>query len=209
MKHQLFEVETRVHFQDEAELFEVLPFLQSCFNRRTQWETVHYGLEKHYQDEVLRIGKIFKAGEIHYYLGWKGPDQGSFANIRAELDEEITHGVKESEILAKLGGRTELPSYEAVLAELHLLELEPFMAFSGENSWGFYEPDQIDLKLMQAPALIYPCLLEAEKKASTIKDAKAKETDLRRFAAAHNLLSRIIRAEPPTLLWQNCHPQSE
>ena len=38
------------------------------------------------------MSKTIVDGKTKYYLGWKGCDTGTFANIREEIDEVITAG---------------------------------------------------------------------------------------------------------------------
>lgn len=196
------EVETRFYFRDQAEAFGCLPFLSSCFSRANRWKTVHYGLKLLQQDIVLRIGETIHPEGHRSFLGWKGRDTGSFANIRAELDEEITHGITHSLILKELGGQTEQASVTAVIAELARLGHPPFMEFAGENQFGFYEPQNLHLKLFYCSAVRYPYLLEIEKTAHTPEQALELEAELLAFTRQHHLEKRVVRDEPPTLLYQ-------
>src|SRR4030042_4541082 len=94
----LFEVEIRCHFDNPEEAFRVLPFLRSSLGRRVSWLTRCYGLALFRSGQLLRMTEVIDRGKVSYYLGWKGPDTGVFANIRQEVDEEITSGAINSAV---------------------------------------------------------------------------------------------------------------
>jgi hypothetical protein len=194
------EVETRFRFNDQAEALEILPFIAACFNRNNRWTTVHFGADLFGKDLILRIGESYRETGNQLFLGWKGPDRGSFANVREELDEEITVGIAASQILTLMGGEPDQPSAGAVARELVRLGHEPFMEFTGENLFGFYEPLRLHLKLLYCPILAHPCLLEIEKTATGNAEALELERELLAFTRQHRLEDRVVREEPPTLL---------
>jgi hypothetical protein len=197
-----FEVETRYHFQSRAEMFAFLPLLQPCFTRVNQWTTTHYGRELFGRDIILRIGATLRPTGNLASLGWKGPDTGSFANIRAERDEEITNGINSSWILELLGGVPDAVSPAAVAAELTRLGHAPFMEFAGANQFGLLKSLNLQLKMMECPVLRWPLLLEVEKTAHTPAEALKLEQDLIHFTKQYGLVDRVVHDEPPTLLYQ-------
>jgi adenylate cyclase class IV len=194
------EVETRFRFTDQTETFDLLPWIAPCFNRKNRWTTVHFGAGLFDKDIILRIGESYRETGNQLFLGWKGPDRGSFANIREELDEEITAGIISSQILTLMKGNPGQPSAGAVARELVRLGYEPFMEFTGENRFGFYEPLQLHLKLLYCPVLAHPCLLEIEKTAAGETEAMELERELLAFTRQYRLEERVVRKEPPTLL---------
>jgi hypothetical protein len=202
------EVETRFHFRDRTELFELLPFLSPCFTKTkiNRWTTVHYSKALYHRDIILRTGAIIRPEGNRSFLGWKGPDTGSFANIREECDEEITAGIIASRILTSLGGVPSANSPEAVVSDLIRLGHSPFMKFAGENQFGFYESLNLQLKIMSCPMLPWPLMLETEKTARTPAEALELEQDLLTFTGQYGLTDRVVRDEPPTLLYRVCFP---
>jgi len=197
------EVETRVQFSTVEEAFAAIPFLKESLIRENSWTTIYYGHFLFLKDQGLRIGVIRRSNGItQTFLGWKGPDQGNFANIREELDEEITCGIADSHILRLLGGKPHHADTAAVIDELIRLNHRPFMEFSGNNRSGFYEPLQIHLKLMHCPILRWPLLVELEKTAATLEEAKFHQSELEKLIADLGLTASVVREEPPTLLYQ-------
>jgi hypothetical protein len=206
LKNPLYEVETRFGFQDQEEAWKMLPFFQSSFNREIAWQTTHYSGELFRQGQIVRINRVERDGssDVSFSLGWKGPDIGKFANIRQELDEDITDGIVNSQILARLNGRTELATPDEVIGELLRLGHLGFMSFTGRNLVGIYQPLELQLKLMltSSPALQWPLLLEIEKTAHSPAEAVELEQELVEFSRKHGMLERVVREEPPTLLYQ-------
>jgi hypothetical protein len=196
------EVETRFHFQDQTELFKLLPCFKPCFTQTNRWTTVHYGLGLFQRDLILRIGTTISPAGNRSSLGWKGPDTGSFANIREEKDEEITAGINSSWILKSFGGNSSAHSGGAVAEELVRLGHAPFMEFAGENQLGVYEPLNLQLKIMECSVIKWPLILEVEKTAYTPAEALELEQDLLEFTTQYGLTDRVVRNEPPTLLYQ-------
>lgn len=196
-----FEVETRFSFGSRDELFRRLPFLVPCLRYNEAWITVFYGLDLFLTDQLLRIARISTGVKERRFLGWKGIDIGKFANIRQELQEDITDGVHNSSILHLIGAKVSLDSTEAVVHELEHRGYKPFMEFSGKNVVGIYEPLDLKVKLMYCSALEHPLLLEIEKTATTNEDAIAAEIELQLFTATYNLQQNVVRQEPPDLLY--------
>lgn len=197
------EVETRIQFPTLADAFTGIPFLKESLSRENSWTTIHYGHSLFLKDQILRIGTVRRSnGSTQTFLGWKGPDQGRFANIREELDEEITNGIDDSHILRLLGGQPRHSDPASVIDQLTRLNYLPFMEFSGNNRTGFYEPLQIHLKLMHCPVLQWPLLVELEKTASTLEETRLYQSELEQLIADLGLTASVIREEPPTLLYQ-------
>lgn len=198
-----YEVETRFYFNSTVEAFAALPFLEPSLTDHSKWQTYHYGLTLYHQDQVLRVGKLVKNNNpTQFFLGWKGADTGVFANIREEIDEEITNGITNSAILAMLGGKSTHQSKEEVINELVRLNHSEFMRFSGENRLGYYEPLQLSLKLMFCDNLQYPLLVEIEKSTSDYKLVQTLEAELQELAERYSLTQRVVHDEPPTLLYK-------
>lgn len=196
------EVETRVFFTSPEEAFSRIPFLKEALTRKNRWSTTHYGFQLFSEDQVLRINQTIEDDwHFRFFLGWKGKDCGKFANIREEIDEEITNGIEDSRIFSLLGGATSHASPESVLNELNRLGFDAFMTFHGCNQTGFYQELGIDLKLMNCPSLSTPYIVEIEKTASHMSDALSKEEDLRRIVDELGLTNRLIHEEPPTLFY--------
>jgi hypothetical protein len=102
-----FEVEIRCHFDTADDAYKVIPFLHSCLRHEMVWSSSFYGQEFFKSGQLLRMSKTTVDNKTKYYLGWKGCDTGTFANIREELDEVITDGIIDSQILRKLGTQKE------------------------------------------------------------------------------------------------------
>lgn len=200
-----FEVETRYWFQDQQEVFTLLPFLAGCFHDSNEWRTVHYGLELFKKDVILRINESRRQGQTQCSLGWKSPDFGEQVNIREELDEDITQGLADSRILALFGVAKRYFVPEEISKELVRLGCPAFMEFTGNNEFGFYAPCGFQLKLMHCAALPYPYMLEIEKTAYDEESALKMEVELRAFTTQHRLTDREVRSEPPTLLYRVCY----
>ncbi len=202
MEELLYEVETRFSFPDREAAFAALPLLRPVLQGSSRWRTVHYGAALFKKDEILRIGFVDRGAGEQIYLGWKGPDHGNFANIRLELDEEISSGTDHSRVLARIGGDGSLPGTAGLEAELERLGHAAFMSFTGENLTGFSAALGIHFKLMHCPLLKHPWLLEAEKTSPTLEEAFRLEQKLSQFAAQYGLTGLRVKAEPPTLLFQ-------
>jgi hypothetical protein len=203
----IYEVETRFYFSNPDEVWDTLPIFQHCMNQEIEWHTVHYGPTLFQFDQILRINLVICRGKSRSLLGWKEPDQGKSVNIRVEMEEEITNGIQKSNILTRLGGQRNLNSPEAVASELARLGHPQFMAFSGKNLTGIYEPQGFHLKLMLTsdPPLRYPLLFEVEKPAKSLEEAAVFEKEILEFVHRYQLENRVVREEPPALLCQAIH----
>ena len=197
-----FEVEIRCHFDSPDEACKKIPFLHSCLCHKMTWSSSIYGLEFFKAGKLLRMSKTIVDNETKYYLGWKGCDSGTFANIREEIDEVITNGITDSEILIKLGAQNRTLSRKDISAELKLLGHHKFMSFRGYDLFGDYQPLNVSMKLLNCRSLKWPILLEIEKTARTREDALIKEAELRDFCNRFSLYDRLVREEPPTLLYE-------
>jgi adenylate cyclase class IV len=197
-----YEVEIRCHFKTAAAACKSIPFLLSCLQHKMVWSSNIYGLELFRSGQLLRMSKTTIDGsEPKYYLGWKGSDSGKFANIREEIDEVITEGIKDSRILQKLGAGKSFVERKKISRELNLLGHRRFMFFRGYDRFGYYRPLDVSLKLMHCSTLMWPDLLEIEKTANTREEALIMEADLREFADRFGLQGCLVREEPPTLLY--------
>jgi adenylate cyclase class IV len=196
-----FEVEIRFHLDDRHEAFKSLPFLSSCLTQERKWRDTFYGQAFFESGSLLRISKVVLSGKERRFLGWKGPDIGQFANIRQEVNEEITNGVASSAIIRSLGGKEGHLRPHEVAAELQRLGHSRYMSFRGHNLVGYYEPLGIDIKLMVCSDLKWALLLEIEKIAQTAEEARKCEADLREFCGEFQLQKNMVREEPPTLLY--------
>ena len=196
----LYEIETRVYFNSEDEVFNTLPFLHKCLKKKTEFGTKMYDLELFNSGKILRVSNVKDNNTIRSYLGYKESDIGNIFNIRNEIDEEITYGINESFILNLIKGIKKEVNARNINGLLESLGHEQFMSLSGTNITGHHEKLQIDFKLMKCSILKYPLLLEIEKSAETIEEALRQELVLEDFITKYKLESRIIKEEPPTLL---------
>jgi adenylate cyclase class IV len=204
----IYEVETRLNFSNPAQVWDRLPMFQPLMNNHAvEWDTIHYGPALFQTDQILRINHTVRQGKPGASLGWKGPDQGKSVNIRIEIEEDITGGIRDSKILTKLSGKKCFDSSTAVASELIELGHCKFMEYSGRNLTGEYEPQGFQLKLMLVsnPALRYPMLLEIEKTAHSLAEALEYEGEINEFIRRYRLEDRIVREEPPMLLFQALH----
>lgn len=201
-KERLYEVETRVYFNSEKEAFELLPFLKECLKTKIEWETSMYGLEIYKSGKLLRTSEVTINGNTRAYWGYKEDDLGKFYNIRKELDEEITHGIKNSYILELINGKVEEVNRVTAEQILESLGHKKFMSFTGRNLTGRHEELQLDLKLLSCPILRYPLLLEIEKSAETLEEAYSKELELKDFLSLYKLENRALKEEPTALLYE-------
>ncbi len=197
----LFEIEFRCHFSNNDEAYKALPFLSSCLKGEKTWVDTFYGLGLFKSGQVLRISDVFIGDETRYYLGWKGPDIGKFANIRQELNEEVTNSITNSAIMEWIVGTQRPYTYHEIIQELEQLGHHRFMSYQGKNLVGRYEPFDIDVKLMTCPVLKWPLLVEVEKMTITEKEAIQCQQDLRELCSRFQLESSLIRKEPPSLLY--------
>lgn len=204
--HLSFEVEIRFRFDTYGDACDKLPFLEESLKTVDWWDTGLYGPELFRSDQMLRIGDLrFQGNHKKRYLGWKGPDIGDFANIRSEIDEDITDGIENSVVLDKIGGERKFLTSDGIIEELTRLGYEKFMAFSGKNTLGRYEPLDIGVKLMSCSQLKYPLMVEIEKIASTEEEARQCEKQLYEMSHEYNLQNRLVKEEPTHLLYESIY----
>jgi hypothetical protein len=200
-----FEVEIRCHFKDTDEAYKILPFLKSSFDREITWVTKHYGIELFKVGQVVRMSEVIRTNELRNYLGWKGIDIGFYANIREEIDEDITRGIKDSAVLTLLVGNSDISSPKDAEEELERLGHREFMSFYGRNFLGYDKTHGIATKLMNCPDLKWPCMVEIEKTAHTEQEARQCEDELIEISRRLKLADRLVKEEPPTLLYTRLH----
>jgi adenylate cyclase class IV len=203
----LYEVEIRCHFDSVEEAYNKIPFLRACLKHEMVWASGIYGEEFFKAGKLLRMSKTTIDGETKYFMGWKGEDTGAFANIREEIDEIITNSVTGSRILEKLGSQNRTLPRNKISAELKKLGHRRFMSWRGADLLGEYKPLGVSMKLMTCRALKWPVLVEIEKSAKTKEEALARENELRDFCDRFGLHDRLVREEPPTLLYEARFPE--
>lgn len=196
-----YEVEVRCRFGSTQDAYRILPFLEASLEQEVCWLTRHYGEKLFLAGQVLRMSEVETPRGPRHYLGWKGPDLGRFANIREEINEDITQGIQRSAILARLGAKRLVASAETAANELERLGHRQFMLFRGRNLLGYSKGLGISVKLMSCAELTYPLLVELEKTAATTMEANQREAELELLCAQLGLNDRRVREEPPSLLW--------
>lgn len=197
-----YEVETRFYFNSEEEVFERLPFLKEVLKREVKWETKTLGLEVFKAGKLLRFSEVFQDRERRIYLGYKDKDQGRVCNIRSEVDEDITRGVHRSLVLESVHGEGRAVDALNAMEIFEALGYKEFMTFEGKSLLGKYDKEDLAVKLMYCDALKYPLLLEIEKTAASLEEAFKREKELAAFVEEYNLKDRMVREEPPTLLYE-------
>ncbi|HWR08604.1 hypothetical protein [Sporomusa sp.] len=197
-----YEVETRVYFHDVAEAMSALPFLKNILHNEVAWETSTYGLALFQSGKLLRLSNVIWNGSKKVFWGYKGVDIGHQCNIRLERDEEITGGKEDSLILKKIKGKNAPVTPQNVHQLLTDSGHEKFMSFTGTSLIGRSEVHQLSFKLMTCAILEYPLLLEAEKTAATVDEALQAEQAVQKFIDQYELNRRIVRKEPPMLLYE-------
>jgi len=206
----VFEVEVRFPFNNPEEAYRTLPFLHTCLTKERSWSDRFYGLDIFKSGLLLRVSTSFTGQEGQRVdLGWKGPDIGKLANIRKEIEEDITRGIASSSILAQLGAKTDADSCDEVIREIQGLGHKQFMASKGKNRIGYYKPYEIDVKLMTCRDIKWPVIVELEKKAHTWSEAAQCERELDKICSAFNLERRMIRQEPPAMLYRRFYTFGE
>jgi hypothetical protein len=81
------------------------------------------------------------------------------------------------------------------------------MSWRGADFFGDYKPLDVSMKLMTCRTLRWPVLVEIEKSAKSKKEALVRENELRSFCDRFGLNDRLVREEPPTLLYEARFPQ--
>jgi len=205
----LYEVEIRCHFNDSVEAYSIIPFLQSNLREedRISWSTRFYGLELFRAGLLLREAEVAQNAQTRRYLGWKGADIGRYANIRLEIEEEFSDSLVDSSIFKRLGGREGSIMRGDVIYELERLGHHQFMSFKGTEIRGYDETLDIKIKMMSCPVLKWPLIIEIEKTANTEEEAFKCEQELEKLAHRFNIEDRILRQEPPTLLYNQFYAQ--
>jgi hypothetical protein len=202
LQNMIYEVEFRCHFESADEAYQYLPFLRAGLQRRCTWDTAIYGLEYFKSGGLIRMARVSDDKLTKYFIGWKGPDRGTFANIRQEVGEEITPPSTRSSILGFLGGSPEIKNRAEAVKELERLGYCQFMQFEGEDISGYYQPDDLYLKLMTCRELQWPLIVEIEKNAGSLEEALRCERSLKALCQQYGLEKRVIKEEPPTLLYR-------
>lgn len=201
--HLSYEVEIRFRFDNYDDACKKIPFLEKSLETVDWWDTDLYGLDLFHADQMLRIGDlVYEDDRKKRYLGWKGPDIGDFANIRSEIDEDITDGIENSVVLTKIGSDRKYLTKDGVIDELNRLGYDKFMSFSGKNTIGRYESLDIGIKLMSCDQIKYPLMVEIEKIANTEEEAAQCEQDLLKISHELNLQDRLVKEEPTNLLYE-------
>jgi hypothetical protein len=196
-----FEVEFRCHFNNPDDAYEALPFMRSCLRRRYIWNGTFYGREIFQTGQLLRISEVVEGECTRHYIGWKGQDKGQFANIRREIDEDITHSIAESSILRLLGGSQHSRNKDEVVRELEHLGHQAFMSWNGIDLSGFSKPYSVNVKLMYCEFIKWPWLVELEKMAATAEEAARCEDELLKLCQRFRLQDYLVKEEPPSLLY--------
>ena len=203
MSTECYEVEIRFKVDDAAEAFALLPFFEESLGKQTAWDTDIIGREIYESGRLLRVGKVPPQGAMRHYLDYKDEDIGTFANIRREWGEEISDGAADSAILSKLGLAGSYSSADEIRTRLTEAGHTPFMSFTGEDRQGFYAPLQLQTKLMWCPKILHTqFLIELEMAADSLDEALAAEAMLQQIAQKYGIIDRLIRDEPPTMLFQ-------
>ncbi len=203
-----YEVEIRFCTSTAEEAYALLPFLLASLGAEKAWFTEILGRKLYDAGKLLRIGRVPPTGDARYYLGYKEIDEGTFANIRLEWGEEITSGAPASPILAILGIEEPLATPQAVLERLQQAGHTPFMDFAGVDRQGYDPTLGLHTKLMRCPKILGDqFMVELELSATSPAEARAAEEKLQQIAVDYGIVDRLLRAEPPTLLYQVSFPQ--
>jgi len=196
-----YEVEFRCHFDTREEAFKLVPFLSSCLKVDKVWVDTYYGLDLFKSGQALRISDVLVGGDSQHYLTWKGPDTGSFANVRQEIEENITPDIENSAILERLGARKKSYMLIQVASELERLGFTRFMTLQGHNATGVYQPAGINMKLMNCPALKWPLMVEFEKIALDKNEAIKYASELKALCRKLKIEDHRVKEEPAALLY--------
>ncbi|MEN8906995.1 MAG: hypothetical protein ABF289_13635 [Clostridiales bacterium] len=174
--------------------------MKNCFNRQIQWETDHYGIDAFRKDKIIRISRSKEEEKAYSWLGYKEKDFGEMCNIRKEIDEDITNGIIESDILKIIGIDKSFDHPEAIEYALNKKH-KKFMSFSGSSILGYQKEFDFKLKFMYCNHLKYPYLLEIEREEIEYNHIGKHVKDIESFIAKYNLEGLKIKEEPPTLLY--------
>lgn len=202
-----YEIEIRFCVPTAAEAYTLLPFLEESLGPEKPWSTQIWGRSVFEAGKLLRIGYVPPTGPQRVYLGYKGVDEGHTANIRQEWGEEITDGIRDSAILARLEIAGAFPSAQAVLDALTAQGYTPFMDFAGVDRQGYVPALAVHTKLMRCPKILGDqVMVELELTAASLTEALAAEQTLQQLADQYKIADLLIREEPPTLLYRVSFP---
>ena len=201
----IYEVESRFQFENEEEIFKKLPFIRDSLKTDLKWESIHYGHRLFKEDIVLRMSTVDYASSNMQSISYKEADLGEKINVRREYSELINSEMLQSKIINILGGDSSVHNWSGINEELLKLGHKQFMSFKGESRVGHYGPLNLDIKIMHCSTLKYPLLLELEKAASDIEDAKIKSRELWELIEEYELKDKMIIKEPPTLLYESIY----
>ena len=200
---QSYEIEIRFCVSSPEEAYALLPFFEQSLRAPKRWATDIIGRDLYETGRLLRLGRTLSPDRTRYWLGYKGPDLGTVANIRQEWGEEITDGIGASAILSMLELAADYPTHDAVIDALTQAGYTSFMHFAGVDRLGYYAPLDLHTKLCQCEAILdQQYLIELEMGAASLEAALAAEARLQAIATEYRLTERLFRDEPPTLLYQ-------
>ncbi|HSW57414.1 MAG TPA: hypothetical protein VLH15_03355 [Dehalococcoidales bacterium] len=197
-----YEIEFRCHFSSREESYQMLPFLKSSLGLEYDWFDSYHGLDIYRSGQVLRVGGILEKGYTRTFLGWKGEDSGSFANIRREYNEEVSGGVQESQIMRQFCQKAGAFRAEEIEPALDRAGYTQFMAYKGNSLVGRDASLGVNTKLMFCAILKWPVLVELEKIAGSLAEAQECQKELYRISRQFNLENHLVKEEPGTLLYQ-------
>jgi hypothetical protein len=197
-----YEIEFRCRFNSDEEAYQILPFLKNSLNREYTWFDNYHGREVFESGQVLRVSGVSGALGVHDFLGWKGPDQGHFANLRREYNEETSGGILKSAIMAYFCHAQISYAAPEIGPALDKAGYIKFMSYTGHSLTGRDEALGINTKLMHCQVLRWPILVELEKIAASESEALEFQNQLEEICRNYNLGSRVVKEEPGRLLHQ-------
>lgn len=197
-----YEIEFRCQFKNDAEAYRILPFLKASLNKEYTWFDNYHGVEVYQRGEVLRASGVDGVNGKRFFLGWKGPDQGQFANIRRELDEETTGSIANSAIMQQFCDQRRTWTAEEISPALEQAGYHQFMSYQGHSLTGRDEKLGVNTKLMHCQVLKWPLLVELEKLADSASEARQCEKALEAICKEYKLAQYLVKEEPGTLLYQ-------
>ena len=197
-----YEIEFRCQFQNDQAAYKVLPFLKASFSKEYTWFDNYHGIEVYRRGEVLRASGVSGTAGKRFFLGWKGPDIGQFANIRRELDEETTGSIVNSSIMRQFCGLQKSWTTGEIALALEHAGYPKFMSYEGHSLTGRDEKLGINTKLMHCAFLKWPLLVELEKLADSENEARQCQKDLESICHDYKLTQYLVKEEPGTLLYQ-------
>jgi hypothetical protein len=197
-----YEIEFRCQFTSDEEAYQVLPFLKASLKRAYTWFDNYHGLAVFQSGRVLRVSGVSGPQGRQYFLGWKGPDHGRFANFRREFNEETTGQIAHSAILRHFCQAKRAFTPPEIEPELDRAGYTQFMTYSGDSLTGRDEERGLNTKLMHCAILRWPIMVELEKIAATQAEALECQRQLEEISLRYNLERRLVKEEPGTLLYQ-------